>query len=476
MTGDHAATVDYQARFRRKIAVNAASWLAFMQQHAHDTAAMDSEMANLRKAIRQALAEPTAWEPGLALTGEAWRHVELRGYWLAWQELLEQAVQVSRQAGRPTDEAYLLDQFGELARILGDNRQALACFDQALARSRELEDRAGIGRVLTHLSQIHIARGDLQSAGACCQEAAGIFETLGDQNELAITHNNWGIVLIEGGAPEEALSHFCLAAAGFEAAANRRGLAKAFGSQGEAYRHLERWDEAINCYWQAIAIDEEIGHEVHAARMRMNVGIVYHEQERHEEALALHVAVEPLFRRLGDRPHLARLYNNMGIFLASLGRSEEFMAAFDSAASLHLEVNDPSLAADTLTNCAEHLLDYERIGEASDYLNRARYAAGYAAQPAELSPTRLDATVAASGDHAGSAAGRLTNRLRWCGAAGISRRSPIRPGSCCPAAWEWASGRRRRTRRRAIRRCCCRLAPATRVRGLPPASELRQPG
>ena len=73
----------YLARFRRKIAVNAASWLAYVRQHSGDTAALDREMDNLRKAIQQALAEQEAWESGLALTGEAWRHVEQREALLA---------------------------------------------------------------------------------------------------------------------------------------------------------------------------------------------------------------------------------------------------------------------------------------------------------------------------------------------------------------------------------------------------------
>ena len=167
------------------------------------------------------------------------------------------------------------------------------------------------------------------------------------------------------------MAHFELAATGFERSGNRRGLAKALGSQGEAYRHMIRWDEAMTCYQQAIAIDEEIGHEVQAARTRMNLGILCHEQGRHEEALALHMAVEPLFRRLGDRPHLARVYNNVGVFLAALGRWDEFQAAFDSAVSLHLEADDLPRAAHTLTNSAEHLLDQKLINEASDYLDRA---------------------------------------------------------------------------------------------------------
>ncbi|MCB9155367.1 MAG: tetratricopeptide repeat protein [Caldilineae bacterium] len=361
----------YLARFRRKIAVNAASWLAYVRQHSGDTAALDREMDNLRKAIQQALAEQEAWESGLALTGEAWRHVEQRGYWLAWRGLLKQALEVSRQAGRPADEAFLLDQMGELARILGDNRRAQEHFDAALALSQALGDRVCEGRVLAHQSQIYLALGDLDAAGSCCEQAAAIFETQVDADYLAIAHNNWGIILLERGTPEDAMAHFELAAAGFESVGNRRGLAKALGSQGEAYRHLGHWGEAVERYRQAIAIDAEIGHDVHAAYTQMNLGILYHEQGHHEEALALHEAVEPLFRRLGDRPHLARIYNNMGVFLAHLGRIEEFQAAFDSAVTLHLEAEDRPRAAHTLTNCAEHLLDQKLINEASDYLDRA---------------------------------------------------------------------------------------------------------
>lgn len=363
---------DYLIRYRRKIALNVAGWLEFVQHHRDDTAALDREMANLRKAIQQALAEPQAWEPGLALAGEAWHHVEQRGYWLAWQDLLEQAVQVSRQAGRPADEAFLLDQLGELARILGDNRRALEHFQAALNLSRTLDDSAGVGRVLTHCSQIYLALGDLAAAVSCCQEAVDTFEALDDTAHLAIAHNNWGIILVQQGRQSDALAHFDRAEAGFTAVNNQRGLAKAIGNRGDVFWQLARWPEATECYRRAIEIDELIGHEVHAARMRMNAAIVAHQQGRHVEALALHQEIEPLFRRLHDLPQLARVNNNMGIFLAHLSRFEESQSAFDNAIRLHLDAGDRLLATDALTNCAEHLLDQERSEEAADYLRRAR--------------------------------------------------------------------------------------------------------
>lgn len=359
-------------RFRRKIALNAAGWLEFARTHRDDARALDQELANLWKAAQQALDEPEAWEHGLALVEESWRHIELRGYWQMWQELLQEALSVSQKAGLRRREAQLLDQLGELARILGDYRAAMARFDAALAIFRALDDEAGFGRVQMHASQIHLAQGDLAAGERCCQQAVAIFSSLDSQNDLAIAHNNWGIILFQQGAPEAALSHFQTAAAGFADANNRRGLAKATANQGDVHRQAERWPEADSCYRQAIALDLATGHEVHANIVRMNLGIACFLQGRIGEALALHQEVEPQFRRMGDRPQLARVNNNMGIFLACLGRFGESKAAFDSAVRLHLEMNDRLLATDTLTNCAEHLLDQGRVDDAAGYLQRGR--------------------------------------------------------------------------------------------------------
>ncbi|MFZ2359371.1 MAG: hypothetical protein WA040_08495, partial [Anaerolineae bacterium] len=87
---------DYLARFQRKIAANAAAWRGFVQVHGDDPAALDRELANLTKAAQQALAEPAAWDEGLALVAETWAHVELRGLWQDWQTLLAEGLRISR--------------------------------------------------------------------------------------------------------------------------------------------------------------------------------------------------------------------------------------------------------------------------------------------------------------------------------------------------------------------------------------------
>jgi tetratricopeptide (TPR) repeat protein len=362
----------FLARFQRKIALNAAAWLDFVQTHSDDPAALDRELANLSKAAQQALLDPLAWEQGLALIGATWRHVELRGYWQGWQSLLAHGLQVSQQTGRADHQARLLDQLGEVSRLLGDNRDALARFEAALSLYRALADPAGVGRALTHLSQAQLALNDWRAASQSCQEAAAIFAALSYDDDRAVVHNNWGVVCIEQGQLDEAWAHFEQADSGFRAAGNLRGQAKTLVNRGEVCRHRQQWQVAELYFRQAMALYEELGDRLHVAGQQMNLSILVYHQGQPAEALALGQAAEAQFRRLRHRPFLARVCHNHGIFLTALGRLAEAQDAFDEAARLHLENGDRKYAAHTFIDCAEILIDQGRLVEARDYLARAR--------------------------------------------------------------------------------------------------------
>jgi len=83
-----AITSDYQERFRRSIARNAAGWLAFLKKHEHDPTALAQELPNLMRAVSQALLEPQAVAAGIDLIVALWPLVERYGHWLSWQRAL----------------------------------------------------------------------------------------------------------------------------------------------------------------------------------------------------------------------------------------------------------------------------------------------------------------------------------------------------------------------------------------------------
>ena len=365
------APAPYLERFRQKIADNAAAWLCFVREHAKETAVLEKEFPNLAKAVQQALLEPRGHLAGLELTVALWPFVEQRGYWLAWQRVLQDALAVCRLVHRLDLEAQLLDQSGELARILGDGRRGLAFQEQALTCYQQLGDRIGQGRVLTHLSMQHLALGDCAAAESCCQKAMEICTAACRPAELAGALNNRGLVYQHAGKWEAALEHHRRAAELYEVVGDRRSQAKAIHNLGEDYRQLRRMEEAADCFQKAADMHAAAGDEINAARSRMATGIILHATGRTEAALAVHREVEPLFRRLGDRPWLARAVNNQGVFLADLGRVDQAAAAYAEAVELHLANGDVAFAASTLLNWAELLLDNGRTKEGQDRLQQA---------------------------------------------------------------------------------------------------------
>jgi tetratricopeptide (TPR) repeat protein len=368
---DRVQSQDPLARFRQKIAENARAWLGFVRVERPESTALVREFANMDRAANQALREPNAWREGLLLAVALWPFIESHGYWLAWRGVMDRALTVCRQLGDPEAEVDITDQLGELARNMGDNRAALAWQEQALGLARRLGNQAVVGRVLVHLSQQYLPQGRYEEAKACCEEAISLLAPLGAEGDIAVAHNNWGIVCAEDGQLESALMHVGLAEAMFEGQGNRRGWAKSLHNQAEIYRHQRRWAEAEVLYERSIALAAAAGDEVTAVRSRASLAIILHQLGRHEAALAVHHDTKPFYRRLGDRAGMARVINNEGAFLLALGRRDDAARAYEQAAQLHLEIGNLGDAAISILNRAEIFLDEGNVERAVIRLQQA---------------------------------------------------------------------------------------------------------
>jgi tetratricopeptide (TPR) repeat protein len=354
---DRAPQHEPLTRFRVKIGENARAWLRFVRDQRPESTDLAREFANMNRAADQALSEPTAWTDAIMLVIALWPFIDWHGYWLAWHRILERALAVCHRIDDLNSEVEITDQLGELARNVGENRIALAWQEQALQLARRLGNQAVIGRVLVHLSQQHLPRGDYLTAKACCEEAIALLEPLGAVAEIAVAHNNWGIACLDEGLMEPALTHLAFAEMMFAAQGNLRGQAKALHNQGEAYLRQELWTEAEPLYERAIANAVEAGDEVGAVRSRTSLAILLSQQGQHEVALRLHREIKQFYHRLGDRTMLARVINNEGVFLAELDSLDEAAQAFELAARMHRECGNLGEAVTSFLNWAEILLD-----------------------------------------------------------------------------------------------------------------------
>jgi len=106
----------------------------------------------------------------------------------------ENALRLLRSAGKaaePGEIAYTLNQLAAVADSLGDRRQAINYYKQALPLWREANDRQSEAGTLTRLGRVHNSLGDKQEAQRLFDRArlivqtSSLMRTFGDENLAA---------------------------------------------------------------------------------------------------------------------------------------------------------------------------------------------------------------------------------------------------------------------------------------------------
>ena len=369
MTTDaNDAPASFLLRYQRKIALTAAAWLAFMQAHSVEPDAVERELENVMMAAQQALAEPTAYAAGLTLVMEAWRHMELRGHWLLWQDILRAAVAVATEMKAASHTARLHDQLAETERLLGNNAAALAQFEAALAAALQADDVLQAGRILSHMSQVQLALGHPDAAEASCKQALVYVEGFNSPNDLGRIYNNWGLICQECRDLEQALVYYDLAEVYFEQVQNRRGIANVANNRGNVFHILKHYSKAEEFLRKALTIYKEIGDELYGTNTQINLSSVLFGQGQKDQALKLIIASEEGIHRLRNPLMLARLHNNRGVILAACNMTSQAKIAFREAIQLYVDINNFVYAIDTLQNYIHALLDSQQLEEAAQQL------------------------------------------------------------------------------------------------------------
>jgi tetratricopeptide (TPR) repeat protein len=134
--------------------------------------------------------------------------------------------------------ARLLNEAGRVHKALGSLEDALDLYQQSLAISKEIGDRAGEGVTLNNISQIYDARGDYGTALKYLEQSLVICQEIGDRKVEGATLNNIS------------------------------GIHWARGDYGTALKYLE----------QSLGISREIGDRAGEAVTSWNIGLTYEDQ------------------------------------------------------------------------------------------------------------------------------------------------------------------------------------------------------
>lgn len=260
---------------------------------------LEDEHDNLRAAVGWTLAALDGGEAAQRLTGALHWFWYLHGHWTEGRRVLEEALARPGPGGRSTARAKALAGAGILAFAQGDYGAASVRLEEAIATSRELEDRAGVAYGLHFLGWAALLHGDYAAGQARLGESVALFREVEESWGLATALCSFGIAAIQTG-DEAAPSLVEESLARAQALGDAWGLARALHYAGEVARG-----------------------EGDDARARA----------LYQESLAR-------YRELGDRNAVAILLHNLGYVAQHEGNASEAGTYFAEGLSLHLEHGD----------------------------------------------------------------------------------------------------------------------------------------
>lgn len=197
--GEEAAVMQEYAAYYLKLARTGAEELLGDEQ-AQWLKKLEQEHDNFRAALDWLLQtnRPVQHvEMALQLAYALWQFWSMRGYLSEGRKWLERALTEALQRGNSliADEvrARALKAIGTLSNQQADYSAARRYYEQSLAISRQLGDKAGVASLLNNLGVSANEQGDYSAARRLYEESLAQFRELKNQRAMAILLNNLGV-------------------------------------------------------------------------------------------------------------------------------------------------------------------------------------------------------------------------------------------------------------------------------------------
>ena len=319
---------------------------------------LENDHDNLRAALDW-LGTQGDGQRAVTLAAAMWRFWWLRGHITEGRKQLETALAVDG-ATAAAARATALDGAGVLAETQGDYDRAEALHREALALSRERDDKTGIARALGNLGVVAFDRGDDDQATALLDESLALAREIGDQLLVATALNDLGTVAfkrldLEGAELlyQESLSLRRRAGSGSE-------IARALNNLGAVA--IDRGDFAGACqlFSESLSLYRDAGDRWGAAGALIGLAVANHRQGDFPRAVALLEESLSLFREVGDRRSAALAALNLADALRDSGDLTQAGVHYRDALAGFDAIEDQALVAQGLLGLGSLLV---RAGE-----------------------------------------------------------------------------------------------------------------
>jgi tetratricopeptide (TPR) repeat protein len=273
---------------------------------------------------------------------------EGRGDYGSAERYYQDSLAISEEIGDRAGAAVSYGELGSLAGRRGDYETAEQRYQEALAILEEAGHRANIAVAYHQLGRIAEKRGDYDTAEQRYQEALALKEEIGDRASTAKTYGELGNLAYRRGDYETAEERYRAALAIFEEIGDRANTALAYHGLGLIAQERSNYGTAEQYYQDSLAINEEIGNPAAAALCYHQLGNLAYLRGDYDTAEERYRAALTIFERAGDRANIAMAYHQLGMIAEKRADYATAEQRYQEALALKEEIGDRAGIASTL--------------------------------------------------------------------------------------------------------------------------------
>ena len=253
-------------------------------------------------------------------------------------------------AEKKQEAARAMKMVGELRYQLGEPRQALASYQQALSFLPPAQSAGLESEIFSDRSYVYIHLGNYSQALQDAQHAETLGRDASDSRREALALSCLSEVHYGYGNRWKALEYTKQALSLWQRVGDRRRRAMTLLSLGYLHTDLGETQQAADYFNQALvlwgAINDQRGQALTHAAIATLKAIVGESQQ----ALILYERVRPILQTVGDRFWEAALVQNVGAVYQDLGQHENALTNYKQAQRIWQEIDSPANEAGTLSN------------------------------------------------------------------------------------------------------------------------------
>ena len=201
---------------------------------------------------------------------------------------------------------------GQMHYEQGNYDEASKNFEEALIKSKSLQDNAGIAESLRKQGQLLRKRKDYEGSIAKLKEALSISSVMNDKNSMAKTMNSIAILYYRTGSLDDALEYWLQAFTIAKEVDDKLKVSKYVNNIGIWYWKDSDYSKAIEYYLESLEIKEELGDTRNYGKTLNNLGEVYYDMGDFKSAVDYFNKSISIKEKLNDNIGLNATLLNLG--------------------------------------------------------------------------------------------------------------------------------------------------------------------